>query len=257
MDSMRRSIAVSALAVAAWLQPGGEPAAQHATGEDIADGERAYGTSCVVCHGPDGDLIAGIDFGRGIFRRDLSDADIVGIILNGIPNTPMSATPGMSAEQAERIVAYLRSLPEDARDPEADGDPRRGRELFFGEGDCAACHAVAGRGARHGPDLSRIGLDRRAIELETALLDPNAAVEPTGRTYRVTLADGEDVNGRLLNHDSFTVQLIDTDDRLRSFVKDELRAHGFAASPMPSYRDTLTAPEIADLVSYLTSLQGP
>jgi hypothetical protein len=82
-------------------------------------------------------------------------------------------------------------------------------------------------------------------------------VEPTGRTYRVTLADGEDVNGRLLNHDSFTVQLIDTDDRLRSFVKDELREHGFAASPMPSYRDTLTAPEIADLVSYLTSLQGP
>ena len=64
------------------------------------------------------------------------------------------------------------------------------------------------------------------------------------------------MTGRLLNHDTFTVQLIDQNERLRSFDKGALREHGFVASPMPSYRDTFDAQQIADLVSYLSSLRG-
>ena len=51
--------------------------------------------------------------------------------------------------------------------------------------------------------------------------------------------------------------MIDSKERLRSFVKSELRDHGFAEkSPMPSYRTTLSAQERADVVSYLASLKG-
>jgi cytochrome c oxidase cbb3-type subunit III len=242
------SAAMLGVSRAAW--------AQHATANDIADGGRAYRDSCANCHGPDGDLIAGIDFGRGIFRRPLADEDIAAIIINGIPNTPMPATPSMSPEQAAKIVAYIRSLAEDVRDPAAAGDPGRGRSIFFGKGNCTDCHAVRGVGARHGPDLSSIGQERRAVELEASLLDPGAIVQPTGRSYRVVLPNGDVVNGRLLNHDTFTVQLIDTDEKLRSFVKADLRDYGFADSPMPSYRESLSGQEIADLVSYLVSLQG-
>jgi hypothetical protein len=88
------------------------------------------------------------------------------------------------------------------------------------------------------------------------LLDPAGVVQPTGRSYSVTLASGEVVTGRLLNHDTFTVQLIDTSERLRSFVKEDLRAHGFAETPMPAYGDEFSPDQIADLVSYLASLQG-
>jgi len=253
---MRTMVGAIIITAAGMQGVAGSAAAQHATANDIADGERAYGESCVVCHGPDGDLIAGIDLGRGLFRRPLTDEEITGIIINGIPDTPMPPTPGMTAEQAEKIVAYIRSLADDSRDPAAGGDTARGRSLFFGNGECAECHAVAGTGARHGPDLSAIGRERRAVELEASLLDPAAIVQPTGRTYRVVLPDGETVTGRLLNHDTFTVQLIDTDDRLRSFVKTDVAEHGFAETPMPSYRDTFSAGEIADLVSYLVSLQG-
>jgi putative heme-binding domain-containing protein len=253
---MRTRVGTIIVTIAGMLGAAFPAAAQHATANDIADGERAYGESCVVCHGPDGDLIAGIDLGRGLFRRPLSDEQIAGIIVNGIPDTPMPPTPGMSAEQAQKIVAYIRSLAEESRDPAAGGDAARGRSLFFGQGECTECHAVAGTGARHGPDLSAVGLERRAVELEAALLDPAATVQPTGRTYRVVLSDGEIVTGRLLNHDTFTVQLIDTDDRLRSFVKAEVARHGFVETPMPSYRDTFSAGEIADLVSFLASLQG-
>jgi putative heme-binding domain-containing protein len=230
--------------------------AQHATANDITDGERAFGMTCVACHGPDGDLIAGIDLGRGLFRRAYSDDELVGIILNGIPDTPMPPNPGMSRDQAERIVAYLRELAAKGRGGTLAGDPDRGRELFFGAGQCTDCHAVNGRGARHGPDLTSVGLERRAAELETALLDPAAAVQPDNRSYRVVLGNGQVVTGRLLNHDTFTVQLLDSHDRLRSFDKSELRDYGFVATPMPNYGDQFTTQEIADLVSYLTTLQG-
>ena len=68
--------------------------------------------------------------------------------------------------------------------------------------------------------------------------------------------DGTAVTGRLLSHDTFTVQLLDTKEQLRSFAKSDLREHGFADSPMPSFRNTLTPQEIADVVSYLVSLKG-
>ena len=167
-------------------------AAQHATANDIADGERAYGQTCVVCHGPDGNLIEGIDLGRGLFRRDYTDAELLGIIIDGIPNTPMPPNPTMSEPQAERIVAYLRTMADESRDGAVAGDARRGRQLFFGDGNCTDCHAVAGAGNRHGPDLSNVGRQRRAIEIEASLTDPAARVEPTGRTVSVTLGNGDD-----------------------------------------------------------------
>lgn len=245
----------SLIAAAAVLVFARSAAAQHATLFDIEDGERAFERSCANCHGPDGNLIEGIDFARGIYRRQISDDEITAIILNGIPNTPMPATPSMSEEQARRIVSYLRAWAEEGR-VSVNGDPDHGRSLFFGEGDCDSCHAVNGRGARHGPDLSRIGRERRAAELRASLLDPDFAVQPTGRSYRVTLANGDDVEGRLLNHDSFTVQLIDTADKLRSFIKSDLRAYGFIETPMPAYGDRFSDEEITDLVSYLASLLG-
>jgi mono/diheme cytochrome c family protein len=60
----------------------------------------------------------------------------------------------------------------------------------------------------------------------------------------------------LLNRDTFTVQLLDIDEHLRSFAIADLREHGFDETPMPSVRRKLTTQEIADLVTYLSSLRG-
>jgi putative heme-binding domain-containing protein len=168
----------------------------------------------------------------------------------------MPATPRMTEPQAARIVAYLRESAESSRSVSVQGDAARGRKIFEGQGECTDCHRVDGWGSRYGPDLSRIGLARRAAELEQSLVDPEAEVQPTSRFYSVTTADGEEVKGRLLNHDTFTVQLLDSDEHLRSFRKADLRRHSFIDTPMPSYRDELDAQEIADVVSYLVSLRG-
>jgi mono/diheme cytochrome c family protein len=73
----------------------------------------------------------------------------------------------------------------------------------------------------------------------------------------VVTRDGASMTGRLLNHDTYQVLMRDQKDQLRSFNKAELREHGFVpASPMPSYRSTLSSEELADVVAYLASLKG-
>ena len=79
---------------------------------------------------------------------------------------------------------------------------------------------------------------------------------PTNRFYRVVTRDGATVTGRLLNHDTFTVQLLDATEQLRSFAKADLRQQGFVPSPMPSATGTLSPQEVTDVVSYLVSLKG-
>lgn len=229
--------------------------AQHETAADLVDGERAFRQTCANCHGPDGDQIQGIDLGRGRFRRPMTDADLARIIRTGIPNTPMPATP-MSEEQAGKIVAYLRSRAATVGAASVVGDAARGKALFDAKGACASCHRVNGTGSRVGPDLSAVGATRSAAELQRALVDPNADVQPQNRFYHVTLKDGTTVEGRLLGHDTFTVQILDTKEQLRSFSKADLRDAGFIPSPMPSYKTSLSAQELADMVSYLSSLRN-
>jgi putative heme-binding domain-containing protein len=252
---MRSSYAVIVLVAASLFAAGGALSAQHATAFDIEDGGRAFRNTCANCHGPDGDQVAGIDLGRGQFRRPLTDQELANIIRNGIPNTPMPAN-NVSEAQAVKIVAYLRSLAESRRSVAATGDATRGKSIFQGKGACVTCHRVNGDGSRVGPDLSRIGQVRRTIELEQSLVDPAAEVLPGNRSYRATLKDGTTVTGRLLNHDTFTVQILDAKEQLRSFVKADLKEYGFVPTPMPSYRGKLDAQETADVVSYLVSLKG-
>jgi putative heme-binding domain-containing protein len=254
---MRSSTIVRWLLVLAVAPTAAPLLAQHATAFDIEDGSRLFRNACVNCHGPDGNEVAGIDLGRGQFRRATSDADLIRIIRNGIPDTPMPPS-NFSEAEATRIVAYLRSLADSTRSVSATGDTARGQAVFEGTGTCTSCHRVNGNGSRLGPDLSEIGQLRRAVDLERSLLDPDAEVLPANRSYRVVTKNGGVMtSGRLLNLDTFTVQLIDAKQQLRSFSKSDLREHGFVEkTPMPSFKEKLTPQELADVVSYLVSLKG-
>jgi cytochrome c1 len=60
-----------------------------------------------------------------------------------------------------------------------------------------------------------------------------------------------------MNQDTFTLQLIDSQDRLRSFPIADLRQHSvLTTSSMPSYKDKLSSQELSDVVAYLVSLKG-
>jgi len=70
--------------------------------------------------------------------------------------------------------------------------------------------------------------------------------------------EGTTLTGRLLNQDSFTLQLLDAkDEKLKSLSKSNLREFTFVdKSQMPSYKDKFSTQELADLISYLGSLKG-
>jgi putative heme-binding domain-containing protein len=249
---VRSRLAIAALLVAASSLPA---AAQHETAADIQEGGRVFAQACANCHGPDGDLIAGIDLGRNVFKTAKTDEDLVRIIRTGVPNAGMPPN-NMSVEQAQRVVSFLRSSAAAKRSNTSVGDAARGKSIYETKGNCASCHRVGQNGARIGPDLTTIGRIRRSAELELAIVDPAAAVQPQHRFYRVVVKDGTSVTGRLMNLDTFSVQMMDTKEQLRSFLKANLKEHGWAPTPMPSYKATLTAQELADVVSYLASLKG-
>ena len=80
---------------------------------------------------------------------------------------------------------------------------------------------------------------------------------PINRSVRGVTKDGKVITGRRLNEDTYSVQLIDTEERLVSLVKTDLKEYAvIKTSSMPSYRDKLSAQELADVVAYLLTLDG-
>jgi putative heme-binding domain-containing protein len=231
--------------------------AQHSyTPADIAEGGRLFRANCVLCHGPEGDQVPGIDFAHGKFRQTYSEDALIKIIQNGIPGTAMPPH-NLQDFQAGTVVAYFRTLATEGRTVSGNGNAARGKAVFEGKGGCTGCHRVGATGSRVGPDLSDVGSQRRAVEIEQSVLDPDAEILPQNRSYRVTTKSGETVTGRLLNVDTFTVQLLDSKERLRAFPKANLQEWDFIdKSPMPSYRNKLSSQELADLIAYLVSLKG-
>jgi len=242
-------VGVSSVGFAQAPQPGGPPA-----GPPPPDGARLYSENCSQCHGDAGDNVSNVDLMHGRFRRGTTDAELTGIVLRGIPGTDMPPH-SFSEAQAGAIVQYLRASAD--RSASTAGDKSRGMAIFTGKGNCVSCHRVQGQGARLGPDLTEIGRLRHSDELERSILDPDASIIPSNRFVRVVTKDGTTITGRLLNHDTFTVQLLDSKEQLVSLLMSNVREFTFVdKSPMPSFKGKLTPQELQDLVSYLVSLKG-
>jgi len=231
--------------------------AQHSfTPIDVEDGGRLYRANCSICHGAQGDGIAGIDLGHGKFRRAKNDDDVAAIIRTGIAGTAMPPN-NFSDFQSLTIVAYLHSIAAATSTSTSGGNPAAGKAIYDGKGGCASCHRIRGEGSRTGPDLSDIGNLRLGGELERSITDPDAEILPQNRTFRAVAKEGATITGTLLNEDKYAVQVLDSTGRLVSLSRANLKESSvLEKSPMPSYKDKLSKSELADLVSYLVSLKG-
>jgi quinoprotein glucose dehydrogenase len=177
------------------------------------------------------------------------------LIQTGIPGTAMP--PGrFGTGELAALVAYIRAMRDYDTRP-ARGDAARGQALFEGKGGCAGCHRVHGKGSLAAPDLSDIGAVRTPDALEQSLVDPGAAMLPINRPVRAVTRDGRVITGRRLNEDTYSVQLMTTEQRLVSLMKEDLREYTvLKTSSMPSFKDRLSPSELDDVVAYLRTLKG-
>ena len=233
-------------------------------------GEYQFRVNCAFCHG----LGArgggrGPDLTRSQKHHGTSDDEIFRNIHDGIAGTAMPAATnggigvGMSDEEIWQVITYIRSVEKKASAAET-GNAAHGKELFYGAAGCATCHMVNGKGGRLGPDLSSTGASRSLDYLVESMRSPSKRLakglsEPLKdfsqeyETATAVTADGTKLQGVVLNEDSFTVQLLDMREVLRSFEKANLRSYEKSReSLMPAY-DAKTLPEkdLKDLTAFL------
>ena len=247
-------------AVVALLGTSGRLLPQEHVGQhsqvEVEAGFTLYNANCFACHGANGDSVPGVNLRSGRFRHAATDSELNRLIQTGIPGTSMPPGRFTTAELAG-LVAYVRSMHEFESLGAPGGDAGRGQVVFEGKGGCLGCHRVNGKGSHLAPDLSDIGAIRPPDTLARKLLDPNGSMLPVNRSVRAVTSDGTVINGRRLNEDTYTVQLIDANERLVSLAKGGLREYTILkTSPMPSYKDKLSSGELDDVVAYLRTLKG-
>jgi putative heme-binding domain-containing protein len=241
-----------------WAQERGSPSQKNPfdTPEGVTQGQALFQTNCSYCHGAHGEGGRGADLTSGQYTHGGSDAELFSTIRNGVPGTSMPPA-GATDDEVWKMVAFVKRIGSPGLYEKATGDPLDGRTIFAGKGRCFTCHSIGREGGTLGPDLSDVGRRRTVSYLEESVVKPDADVPIRYRAIEVVTKSGETVRGIRLNEDDVSIQLRDSNDRLRSFLKDNLKEiRHQKSSLMPSYAAALSSKEVEDLVAYLNSLRG-
>jgi len=224
------------------------------TTEAIEAGSRTYVQQCALCHGPQGELVDGINLRLGQFRTASSDEDLRTIISGGAAGGRMPAF-SLRDTELDGLIAFIRAGFDPSGIAIRIGDQVPGQTLFQGKGECSACHRVNGQGPRTAPDLSDIGAIRTPNALQKLLLEPASVLAPINRQVRIVTNSEETIVGRRLNEDTYSVQMIDSNNLLRSIKKADMRSYDLSSTPVHE-PTTLSSDEVADLIGYLLTLRG-
>ncbi len=219
----------------------------------VRAGRALFETRCAECHGADAKGISGPDL-TDLWAAGRSDGGVFQTIQRGVPGSIM---PSSSAPDDElwAIVSYLKGISTVSPVEFATGNADEGREVFGAN--CAGCHRAGRSGGRLGPDLSRITLSRSRAGLMSSIRDPSAAMRVGYRTVTVLTADGQRIRGLKKAEDAFSIQIVDTAERLQGYLKTDLReVQNEAQSLMPPFGpDRLTDGDLDNLLRFLASLR--
>ncbi len=220
----------------------------------IRAGRALYGARCAQCHGGDAKGISGPDLTL-LWAVGTSDDRVFRTIQTGVSGSIM---PSSTAPEKEiwALVAYVKSI---STVPEFDndrGDAVLGQEIFSST--CTQCHSVNGAGGRLGPDLSRIAAIRSRDMLIRSIRDPSASVAVGYRAVTLVTRDGERIRGVTKSEDVFSIQIVDTNERLQGYVKADLQEliHEDRSLMRQFDPGRLSDAQLDDLLQYLSTLRG-
>jgi len=229
--------------------------------EAIRAGTAAYRARCAACHGNNAKgAAAGSDLTE-LWAAGSTDQTIFQTIRRGIPSTLKAHSFGPD-DEVWSILAYLRTV--NATTVPAGGNAANGERLF--NANCTQCHQVKGYGGRLGPDLSRVGMSRsRAVLAHKVRHASSYIMNGYALNYivdgyqpvTIVTRDGQRIRGAKKNEDAFSVQIMDTHERLQGYMKSDLREMiDEETSLMPDFGpDRLPDSDLSDLVAYLGGLR--
>jgi putative heme-binding domain-containing protein len=222
--------------------------------ESIRSGMALYRVRCSDCHGLDATGYRGPDL-TVVLNSSSNDERLFQTIRKGVPGTEMPSTDEPD-DDILMIIAYLRNLNAAAAPEAAVGNVENGGRLFAAQ--CTTCHRVAGRGGRLGPDLTRIGIARSRPAMVREIRTPSEWVPPAYETVTVVTKDGQRIRGTKKNEDAFSIQVMDTRERIQGYLKSNLQEVIYEKnSLMPAFgAGRLNDSDLNDLVGYLSTLRG-
>src|SRR5205814_4485035 len=146
-----------------------------------------------------------------------------------------------SCNRREVIVKYSSALT-------LPGDAFKGRAMWLKN--CVICHYFRGEGNNVGPNLGAL-TDKTPADFLTAILDPNAAVEPRFVAYNIETKDGRSLTGVVSAETGTTLTLVQGGGTVEKILRsdiNEMRASGL--SMMPDGLDKNRTPQdLADLIA--------
>jgi putative heme-binding domain-containing protein len=221
-------------------------------------GATLYAARCADCHGADATGVRGPDLTR-LWGAGATDDRVFQAIRQGVPGSIMPASTAPDVE-VRALVAYLRSLGTAGTAGTADdarGSALPGEHAFWST--CGGCHRVGPRGGRLGPDLTRIGVTQSRVALRTSIRRASAAIAAGYQSVTIVTRNGTRIRGLRKAEDAFSVQILDTSERLQGYLKADLaNVTKDTASLMPDYGpDRLSEADLDDLVAFLATLKGP
>ena len=223
----------------------------------IRNGMGLFRARCADCHGMDARGVRAPDLTR-VWAMGRTDDGLFNTLRRGVPGTEMPAfvPPRNTDVELWQVLAYLRTLAVPAPTDPVRGNAQNGERIF--RDTCAGCHRVNGVGGRLGPDLSRVGVARSRDRL-VAQIRRGFEESPFGfQPVTLTPIEGPAIQGVKKNEDLFTVQIMDTSERIQGYEKDKMKSVvNNRRSFMPAYSPTrLSDADLDDLISYLMTLRG-
>jgi putative heme-binding domain-containing protein len=218
----------------------------------IQSGLALYRVRCGDCHGLDARGYRGPDLTAAL--GGMPDERLFQTIRKGVQGTEMPPST-MPDDDVLLIIAYLRNLGGVTAPEKPIGNVDNGARLFASQ--CVSCHRVGDRGGRLGPDLSRVGAARSQSALVREIRTPSEWMAPTYEPVTLVMKDGQKIRGIKKNEDVFTIQVMDTRERIQGYLKSNLQEVIYEKSSlMPEYgRDRLSDTDLNDLVGYLSTLR--
>lgn len=140
------------------------------------------------------------------------------------------------------------------------GDPNRGVLVFASaKFACISCHQVNQHGGRIGPDLTKIGSERKPEEIVESLLNPQKTVKPEYVAHVVITDDGKQHRGYLVSETAEELVLREpSSGELLRFQVNSIEKRQALSTLMPDGLTKAMSPQqLADVVRLLLDMGHP